>query len=210
LSLQQEAKSDESVMRMDDSLSIDAALMQHYAAHGLPADGGETKQWFVVRLGPLRLRLPNPPSRRKVVFLHDINHVLTEYDTSFGDGEMQIAAFEIGSGCGQYLTAWWFNLVMLNFSVWTRPHSAFRAFVRGRRCLSIYHSVDSRDALKRLSVAELKRRLLIARDVGRATLTDRMQFTLWSVVALIVLASAPGVMAIAVLLSAAQAIKRHA
>ncbi len=93
-----------------DSTTVTEALARHYAEHGLPPDGGESERWFRIRIGPLVLPLPNPPARRRAVFYHDVNHVLTGYNTVFSDGEMVIAGYELGSGCGPFGIAWLINL----------------------------------------------------------------------------------------------------
>jgi len=84
-----------------DATLIRDALAHHYVAHGLPLDGGASNPWFNMRIGPLTLRLPNPPARRRAVVMHDINHLVTGYNTTFSEGEMAIAAFEVGAGCGR-------------------------------------------------------------------------------------------------------------
>ena len=78
------------------------ALAQHYVNHGLPADGGAHEPYWRLRAGPLAIPIPNPPARQRVLFYHDANHVLTGYNTVFTEGEMTIAAFELGNGCGPY------------------------------------------------------------------------------------------------------------
>lgn len=140
-------------------LPVSEALLAHYAAHDLPSDGGQSAAWFRVRIGPISIWLPNPPARRRAVFFHDVNHVLTGYDTAFSKGEMEIGAFEIGSGCGPFLAAWFLNAVMMTFGLVVRPRSVYRAFVRGRAAESIYRLNSTREALLARTVTELKETL---------------------------------------------------
>ena len=167
-------------------MTIGEALAQHYEAHGLPADGGESNAWFRVRVGPLSVRLPNPPARQRAVFFHDVNHVLTGYNTVFSDGEMVIAAFEIGCGCGRFGIAWFINLCMMAIGTLLRPRALFRAFVRGRRQLSIYHRAEDRTALRARTVDEMRALLGVDRDVARPAASDRVRFAAWVVAAWIV------------------------
>jgi hypothetical protein len=146
----------------DDSRIIGEALREYYTAHGLPADGGATDNWFRVRLGPVTIPLPNPPARRRAVFFHDVNHVLTGYNTVFSQGEVEIAGFEIGAGCGPYWIAWAINAPMFAIGLLINPSSAWRAFQRGRRSGSIYEIADSRESVAARTVGELRRSLRIA------------------------------------------------
>jgi hypothetical protein len=166
-----------------DSVTIGDALARHYTAHGLPADGGESESWFRVRIGPLTVRLPNPPARRRAVFFHDVNHILTGYNTVFSDGEMVIAGFEIGNGCGRFGVAWFINLVMMAFGTVVRPAATYAAYVRGRGCSSIYHRHEDRAALRSQTVADLRKVLSFDRSATTGNPGDRAHFLAWAVIA---------------------------
>lgn len=171
------------------AMDLRDALAAHYAAHGLPADGGATDAWFRVRLGRLIVPLPNPPARRRALFLHDANHVLTGYDTRFGGGEVMIAAFEVGAGCGPYLMAWAINLPMLVIGGVLRPVDVLRAFARGRHSRSIYREPDARAALECMRVTELRKRLMLDRPAPTPTFRDAAAFAIWSGAALLAMTS---------------------
>src|SRR5206468_2426615 len=104
------------------------ALTEYYREHGLPSDGGESARWFRVRLGRLTIPVPNPPARRRAVFYHDVNHLVTGYDTTFSQGEMEIAGFEVGVGCGRFWIAWFINLFMMGLGLVIAPRAVLRAF----------------------------------------------------------------------------------
>jgi hypothetical protein len=118
----------------DDTLTVGDALNHLYVKHQLPEDGGEREAWFHVKMGPVSIPLPNPPARQRAVFIHDVNHVLTGYNARLTDGEMSIAAFEVGAGCGRVWIAWFLNLTLMALGAIMRPRLVFRAFVRaGKR-----------------------------------------------------------------------------
>ena len=142
-------------------MTVAAAVMHHYAAHGLPADGGEHDTWFRVHIGPFVIPLPNPPSRRNAVFLHDVNHVLTGYNTVSSDGEMSIAGVECGAGCGRVWIAWFINLSLMIVGLVIRSRAVLRAFRRGRRTISLYAYPVERTVLREMTVRELRHRLRI-------------------------------------------------
>jgi hypothetical protein len=180
-----------------DSVTIGDALARHYADHRLPADGGENASWFRVHVGPLSIPLPNPPARRRAVFLHDVNHILTGYDTTFSSGEMIIAGFEVGAGCGPFWIAWVINLGMFAFGLVVTPGAMFRAFVRGRRSSSIYRHRGDRRTLSGQTVGTVRRMLRIDAGPPRATLGDRLAFFGWSLIAVVVTIAPPAIVAAA-------------
>jgi len=162
------------VMRMDD------ALGRHYVAHHLPQDGGLHTNWFRVHIVPISIPLPNPPARREAVLLHDMIHILTGYDTVFSDGEMRIAAYEVGAGCGRVWVAWLLNVSLMAYGILYRPRDTVRAFARGRAARSIYTLEVDRAELRAMTVAELSARLQL--DVRPPEITTRhvAECVLWS------------------------------
>ena len=167
----------------DDSLSIRDALERHYAAHGLPPDGGAARPYFIVRLGPLRIPLPNPGIRKQALLYHDIHHLVAGYNTVFSDGDMAIAAFEVGAGCGRYVIAWYINLCLMALGVFIKPRSVFEAFVRGRNCSSTYERSEDRSVLRGKTVVELRRLVGVDAAVDAHPERWRASFVVWTLVA---------------------------
>ena len=172
---------------MEADARIGDALRRHYVAHGLPADGGAGDPWFRVHIGPVTFRLPNPPARRRAVFFHDVNHVVAGYDTTFSGGEMAIAAFEIGTGCGPFAIVWCINLSMLGLGLAVTPRAVFRAFVRGRHAASIYHRRENSAALSAMTVSKLRAELGLDQPIPASTLVDRLSFLAWAAAAVVVM-----------------------
>jgi hypothetical protein len=168
---------------LDESRTIGEALTRHYTTHGLPPDGGESAPWFRVHIGPLVIPLPNPPARQRAVFFHDVNHVLTGYNTVFSDGELAIAAFEVGAGCGRYVIAWYINLCLMALGVFIKPRLVFTAFVRGRGCSSTYERPEDRSVLRGKTVVELRRLVGVDAAVDAHPERWRAPFVAWTVVA---------------------------
>jgi hypothetical protein len=166
-----------------DNVLVGDALRQFYATHGLPPDGGESLSSFSVRVGPLVLRVPNPPARKRALFYHDINHVLTGYNTKGLEGEVIIAGFEIGAGCGRYWIAWIINLGAFVGALFTRPRQLFAAFLRGRRSSSIYRLPAERETLRGLTVGAARRMLNIDTVTPVATTRDLAAFAGWALLA---------------------------
>ena len=80
---------------------------------------------------------PNSSARRKVIALHDVNHLVAGVSTG-NVGEAEISAWELArGGCGKYLAAWGLDLAgMLMGFVW--PIHVLRAFSTGRTMRNAY------------------------------------------------------------------------
>jgi hypothetical protein len=172
-----------------DEMRIADAIEDYYRSHGLPADGGVSGAWFQVHIGPLSIPLPNIPARRRVIFLHDVNHLITGYDTTFSGGEMEIGAFEVGASCGRYLVAWYLDLSVLALGLLVNPRGVFAGFVRGRRSASLYQQDLGAETLRAMTVAEVRSLLRLDADRGPVRWRERIGFVAWSTVAIPVLLS---------------------
>ena len=168
---------------IDDAVPVTEALARYYREHGLPPDGGAGSAWFMVQIGPLRVPLPNPPARKAAVLYHDMHHLATGYNTVFSQGEMIIAGYEIGTGGGRYAVAWVINLWMMALGLLVTPRRMFGAFVRGRRCDSLYRHPAEQDRFTAMSVGELKRVLRVNEPTPDPTGADRAAFAGWCAVA---------------------------
>ena len=165
------------------SQRIADALDDYYRSHELPPDGGASDRWFRVRVGPLSIPLPNIPARRRAVVLHDINHLITGYDTTLSGGEMEIGAFEIGASCGRYLIAWYLDLSVLALGLVVNPRRVFAGFVRGRRSTSLYRQSIGVATLRDMTVAEVRSLLQLDQDRGTVRSSERLAFAAWSAIA---------------------------
>ena len=162
------------------SASLRDARAQYFAIAGFK-NGGYDDRWVRLKAGPFRFGFPNTAARVRVVRLHDLHHVLTEYDTSW-TGEAQIGAWEIASGCGRYLTGWIINLGALAIGLVITPRKTYRAFIHGRHCANLYPSVFREDLLER-HVGEMREELSIRSEAPSANDADRIMFILWSIIA---------------------------
>ena len=55
------------------------------------------KSWVWIDVWKLRIPFPNPPSRQRVIGLHDLHHVATGYGTDL-PGEAEVSAWEARTG----------------------------------------------------------------------------------------------------------------
>lgn len=165
-----------------DATLVRDGRAQYFQAQNIPPDGGYEDRWVPVTLGPLRFAFPNTSARRRAVRFHDLHHVATSYGTDHV-GESEIAAFEIGGGCGPHAPAWVLNLLAMVLGLGNEPSRLLPAFVRGRRSGTLYHAPWDESVLD-LSVGELRARLGLDRDLSPPTLAERLAFYGWMALAL--------------------------
>jgi hypothetical protein len=160
--------------RADRSLA--QALRGYFDENGFGEDGGYSSAWVDFHLGPIPMPFPNTAARKRAVPFHDLHHIVTGYRTNVA-GEFEISAWEIGSGCRDFVAAWQLNLGGLAGGVMRWPVRTFRAFVRGRHSKNLYgRSYDA--ALLASSIADARRELGLDREPPPGTKTDVLLFVL--------------------------------
>jgi len=158
-------------LNYSDNESLRDARLRYWRANGFGDDGGYNKKWEIVKLGPLPFPVRNIDARKDAIRYHDLNHLITGYGTDL-TGEIEIAAWEVASGCGNKWVAWVLNLQALLVSpLW--PRRTLRAWARGRRSKSFY-SDEFNDATLDLTVGELRQRLELAPVQDNPNLVDRI------------------------------------
>lgn len=163
----------------DETLPLGEALKRYFDLNKFGSDGGYNDRWVEVKLGPIPFSIPNTSSRVRAVRIHDLHHIVTEYQTNL-KGESEIAAWEIATGCRDFYTAWNLNLSAFGFGVLVWPGAAWRAFLRGRRSRNFYGAQYGAALLSR-TVGEARADLGLGRDSaasqsGGATAKDILAF----------------------------------
>jgi hypothetical protein len=162
--------------------TVAEALLVYFDTYGL-GDGGYDKPYHVIKLfGFLPVLLPNPPSRKRALRRHDLNHILGGFDAILTSGEIDIAGFEIGSqgGCGGYPVAWIINSFFFAFGVLSRPRHVFRAFVRSRGARNAYSLESVEGSFLDRKLGEVRVELNIRDRVPVPRAEDRLYFLLWA------------------------------
>src|SRR5262245_25078081 len=92
-----------------DTLTIKEALVVFYEDYQIKADGGVRDPAVKVELFKgFSLYIPNVEARKKIIWKHDVHHVLTGYSAVM-KGETEISAWEISSGCQRYWVPFMLN-----------------------------------------------------------------------------------------------------
>lgn len=145
------------------------ARRAYFEANSFGPNGGYDEAWVDFKLGPIPMPFPNTAARIAAVKVHDLHHIVTGYATDLA-GEMEIAGWEIGAGCGRFVAAWVLNLSGIAFGAWFWPRRVFRAFVRGRRSTSLYGR--PLDELLGATVREIREVTGVDSTEHRATAAD--------------------------------------
>ena len=167
--------------RYAPTLTVRDARAQYFQTNNF-GDGGYNSKWVKIQAGPLPIYFPNTKARVRAVKLHDIHHILTEYDTSL-TGEAEIAAWEIASGCKSYYAAWQLNLGALAMGELFAPRRVYAAFIRGRHSMNLYSGVFE-ESLLDVEVDTLRRQLKLDQLLPSANTRDRLSFWSWSAIAM--------------------------
>jgi len=167
-----------------DTLTIREARARYFALNGF-GEGGYDARWVRLQAGPIAISFPNTAARVRAVRLHDVHHVVTEYDTTW-TGEAEIGAWEIASGCADHYAAWVLNLLAMAIGLVLAPRRVFAAFIRGRRSANLYRTIVD-EPLLAASVAATRQRLCLDTAVGRARSVDKLPFAAWSMLAVVTL-----------------------
>ena len=159
---------------MNDSSSVGEVLRRHYAASGLPDDGGHSAERWVLKLGPVHFTLPNFAWRRRALRYHDVHHLVTGYRCT-PTGEMEIAAWEFAAGRFPHPLSTLFCLPLVAIGAVVIPRRAFAAFVQGRRSKTLYGDSATHADLLTQPLRTVRARL-VPRELPAPLLSDRLKY----------------------------------
>ncbi len=164
------------------SLTLREALDIFFAKHNLGEEGGLNSNWAYLDMKWFRIPFPNTDSRKKALVFHDIHHIVTGYESDW-QGEAEIAAWEVASGCGEYGAAWFLDLGGIAMGIIFFPQKTFRAFIRGRRTKNLYLNNYKREDLVKMKISEVQEKLnLIHYDFSPAKPNEIFALIGWSLV----------------------------
>lgn len=131
-------------------MKVADALALYFAKHGLHRSG-YTDRVFLVPLGPLTLRFPNPGR----LHLHDLHHLVLDVPPRFW-GEVEVSALELRAGPPTLLIAI-LCLGTLSLGLLANPARTLRAW---RRARGLRHVYDARyEELLELDLDALRARV---------------------------------------------------
>ena len=150
-----------SLLTFSDQSTPREILKEFYRNYNLGEDGGIGDPYVKIELYKnLAIYFPNFNERKKAVLKHDIHHLATGY-TSVLKGETEISAWELSSGCFNYLAAFLINMHGMMMGVPFNITGIFKAFKKGRRTKNLYKSNFSNEELLDMKVSEIRKLLLL-------------------------------------------------
>lgn len=136
------------------------ALDIFFKQYNLGEEGGLNQDWAYLDFKFFRLPFPNTASRKRALIYHDIHHIVTGYKSDW-QGEAEIGAWEVSTGCKDHTAAWVLDIGSLLMGVCFFPRKTFRAFIRGRRTLNLYGNTYTKEDLLPMKIEEVQKMLLL-------------------------------------------------
>jgi hypothetical protein len=152
-------KSDANTSTTAAAETVGAALERFYAVNGYGPHGGADRRVAFLHLGRLKVPFPNVKQRRRFLYAHDVNHLVTGFDTSWR-GEACLAAWEVRTrSWGSRATLWLLTLSAAGWGLLIAPRGLLTGWRLGRSTRNVLSLGLGRDALLALSLGDLRRRL---------------------------------------------------
>jgi len=170
------------VLTYGDDETLRAARTRYWEANNFGDDGGFSKKWEIVKLGPLPIPIRNINARRVAIQFHDLHHLVTGYGTDF-PGEAEISAWELATGCADKWVGWVLGFQVIVLGIFM-PRRMLQAWARGRRTRSLY-AEELNDALLDSTVGETRKRLGLDQPLPEPEFTDRLGIGLWMIASLV-------------------------
>jgi len=134
---------------------ISDKLQAFYKENNLPKKGGEDDHFFFLHFKLFSLKFPNPEFRRKVIHVHDVQHILYDCDTTW-KGESFISGWEIATGMWKHFPIGLFSLSGMGIGLFLHPKEVLSGYKIGLQCKGIIDLKIPKEQLLGLSVSELK------------------------------------------------------
>lgn len=165
-------------------MTLGEAREEYFRRSGFSSDGGYSDRWIKVKVWRIPIWLPNTAGRVRAVKLHDLHHVLTEYQTTWR-GEAEISAWELGSGgLNRFWAGWWLDLMNVAQGLLVNPGGVFRGFMRGRQSRNLFDREFDDGMLEEL-VGEYRHSLRLEKKPGPPTFRDYVMFVFWTMMGIV-------------------------
>ncbi|GGD10863.1 hypothetical protein [Hyunsoonleella pacifica] len=135
-------------------MTLEKLLDEFYVKNGIPQNGGIDNKTFEFKVFGLKLNLPNPKFRREALHIHDIQHILSNQDTSW-KGEGFIAGWEISTGMWKHFRLGFMSLWAMGYSLWIYPKSVYNGFKKGLNDIGIIDLKISKLDFMKMEYSEL-------------------------------------------------------
>ena len=168
-------------------MNLNDHLNQFYLKYNIPANGGVNDKTFEVPLPYFNLILPNYSWRKKMLHIHDLEHILNDQDTTW-NGEMFIASWEISTGFWKNFPVCIFPLWTMGWGLWKHPSTVLKGFRRGQSDQGIAGLNFSQQSLLAMNLPKLQS-LTQNQHLHHSGLFSNFKLVCWSLISQIVFLS---------------------
>ena len=131
-------------------------LNDFYIENGIPIDGGSEDHVFKLTIfGIITLTLPNPEFRRRALYIHDLQHVLTQQNTSW-QGEAYISGWEIATGMWKHFPLTFLSLWAMGYGLWLYPKAVLAGYKQGLSRIGIIELPYSKEEFMLMDLTTLQ------------------------------------------------------
>ncbi|WP_299623975.1 hypothetical protein [uncultured Tenacibaculum sp.] len=155
-------------------MTVSQKLDSFYIENNLAEHGGENENFFYLHFKLFSLKLPNSEFRKKVVYIHDIQHVLFDCDTTW-KGEAYIAGWEIATGIWKHLPIGIMSIWAMGFSLLFYPKEVIDGYKKGLHYNGLIDQEIDKSSIMNLTVDEVNALLL----KKTPTAFNRLKLTFW-------------------------------
>ena len=140
-------------------MTIAQKLDRFYTENNLAENGGENEDFFSLQFKYFSLKLPNSDFRKKIVYIHDIQHILFDCDTTW-KGEAYIAGWEIATGIWKHFPIGIMSIWAMGFSFLIHPKEVIKGYKKGLKYHGLIDQNISKESIMNLSLDEVNELLL--------------------------------------------------
>ncbi|CAL2102721.1 conserved protein of unknown function [Tenacibaculum sp. 190130A14a] len=134
---------------------LQEALTNFYNENKLEQEGGSNNNWFYLHFKLFSIKVPNSEFRKKVIHIHDIQHVLYNCDTTW-KGEAFIAGWEVATGMWKHLPIGLMSVWAMGFSLLNYPSEVMRGYKEGLKVIGIIDLNMDKNQLLQLTISEIQ------------------------------------------------------
>ena len=162
-------------------MTIETSLKEFYKKNNFKTDGGEKDAYFSLKFKFFSIKLPNFSFRKKVIYIHDIQHIVHQKDTSW-KGEAFIAGWEIGTKMWKHFPIGVLSLWAMGFSILNYPKEVLKGYKKGLKNRGILDLNLEKEVILSKTLEELKTTITYQNPKPFYLLT----FLFWCLVSLLI------------------------
>lgn len=134
---------------------ISKKLAIFYNQNNLSENGGEKDAYFSLKFKLFSLKIPNSDFRKKVIHIHDVQHVLYDKDVTW-KGEAFIAGWEIATNIWKHFPIGLLSLWAMGFGILTHLQEVIKGYKEGLLVTGIIDLNISKEAILKYDIDTFK------------------------------------------------------